>query len=95
MLYTVFTASPDFDIHLAVAWCKRVLDQHCVFADGTANFNWTVRTVRVVPYRHVQGLHYCWQFTFAESQHKFLFDLAWSHLGIYDSVQLCQAATGY
>ena len=89
MFYTVFTAPRDFDIHLAIAWCKRVLDRHCVFADGTANFNWTVR---VVTNTNAHGHHHCWQFTFAESQHKFLFDLAWSHLGIYDSVQLCTAA---
>jgi len=87
MFYTFFTASRDFDIHLVTTWCERVLDRHCVFADGTANFNWTVRVVTATD---AQGHYHCWQLTFALLRHKFLFDLAWSHLGIYDSAQLCK-----
>ena len=91
MFYAVFTAHRDFDIHQVDVWCKRVLDRHCVFAVGTANFNWTVR---VVTADLEQQHHHCWQFTFAVWQHKLLFDVAWSHLGIHNSVQLCQAASG-
>jgi len=33
-------------------------------------------------------------FSFVNSRHKLLFDLAWGHLGIYDSVAQLQAAGG-
>jgi len=33
----------------------------------------------------------CYVFTFINPAHKMLFDIAWGHLGIYDSVALLQA----
>ena len=88
---SVYISSTAHDC-ATVDWCRRVI--------GTVDALEPLRASRAWSWhRHCiylkQDSTYCCVFSFVNAQHKFLFDLAWSHLGIYDSVQLCQAATGY
>jgi len=88
---SVYISSTAHDC-ATVDWCRQVIGTVDALMPLQASRAWSWHRRCVYP-NHIPTN--CCVFSFVDAQHKLLFDLAWSHLGIYDSVQLCQAATGY
>jgi len=71
--------SPYREMH---NWCERVVGPQ-------SSSTWDMQTRGQLG--HPEYL-FCFEYRFINAKHKLLFDLAWSHLGIYDSVKLCKEA---
>jgi len=63
-----------------VEWCRQVMGT--VGGNNARSWSWHRRCVYP---RHISTN--CCVFSFIDARHKLMFDLAWGHLGIHNSVQ--------
>jgi hypothetical protein len=80
---SVYISSKAHDC-ATVNWCRQVIGTVDALAPKQASRAWSWYRRCVYP-KHISTN--CCVFDFADSRHKLLFDLAWGHLGIHNTVQ--------